>query len=173
MNASENDFRGLVEEHSAMVFSIALRMVGDRGAAEEISQDVFLALHSSLSGLQSSDHVLFWLRRVAVHRSTDHLRKRRLRPEAGAEEWREEHSPTACASERRLGEIDSRLESMVQSLPAPLRSAVVLRYQEDLAPAEIAALLHLPVSTVKSALRRALEMLRRKAGAALKEYQRG
>ncbi len=155
-----------------MVYSIALRMVGDRGAAEEIAQDVFLALHASLAELQSSDHVLFWLRRVAVHRSTDHLRKRRLRPESGAVEWSEEHSP-APAPERRPAEIDVRLESMVQSLPPPLRSALVLRYQEDLGPAEIAALLDLPLATVKSDLRRALEMLRRKAGAALKEYQRG
>ena len=53
-----------------MVFSIALRILGDRSTAEEAAQDVFLELHAELNELASDAHVLYWLRRVTVHRSS-------------------------------------------------------------------------------------------------------
>jgi RNA polymerase sigma-70 factor (ECF subfamily) len=65
-----------------------------------------------------------------------------------------------------------RLEQMLLSLPKGLRAAIVLRYQEDLTPDEIAKTLEQPLATVKSNLQRGLEMLRRKAGSMLKEYVR-
>jgi RNA polymerase sigma-70 factor (ECF subfamily) len=74
-------FHDLVIEHQSMVFSIALRVAGDRSAAEEIAQDVFLELHGKLPELSSPEHVLFWLRKVAVHRAIDHVRKQARRPE--------------------------------------------------------------------------------------------
>jgi RNA polymerase sigma-70 factor, ECF subfamily len=64
-----------------MVFSIALRILGDRSAAEEAAQDVFLELHGKLGELTSAEHVVYWLRRVTVHRSIDYVRKRQRRPE--------------------------------------------------------------------------------------------
>ena len=50
-------FRELVGQHQSMVFSIALRICRDRGAAEEIAQDVFLELHRNLRKLKSAEHV--------------------------------------------------------------------------------------------------------------------
>jgi RNA polymerase sigma-70 factor (ECF subfamily) len=47
-----------------MVFSIALRILGDPSTAEEAAQDVFLELHAKLGELASEEHVLHWLRRV-------------------------------------------------------------------------------------------------------------
>src|ERR1700734_3834099 len=89
-------FRGLVEQHQNMVFSIALRVTGEFGVAEEVAQDTFLELHRSGERLESEDHVRFWLRRVTVHRATDALRSRQRRPEAAAEEWiDEQHSDVA------------------------------------------------------------------------------
>ncbi len=74
-------FRSLVETHQRMVFSLALRVTGEHGTAEEVAQDAFLELHRTLSGpapkLESADHIRFWLRRVTVHRATDALRRRR------------------------------------------------------------------------------------------------
>jgi RNA polymerase sigma-70 factor (ECF subfamily) len=60
----------------------------------------------------------------------------------------------------------------VATLPEKQRLAVILRYQEDLDPAEIARLLDVPHTTVKSSLHRALELLRAKAPQALKEVPR-
>ena len=48
------DFEQLVDEHQSMVFSLALRMTGDRGLAEEIAQDVFLELDRNLGKIENA-----------------------------------------------------------------------------------------------------------------------
>src|SRR5579871_6552255 len=90
MAFADGEFRRLIEAHQRMVFSIALRVTGDYATAEEVAQDVFLSLHRNGEKLASEDHIRYWLRRVAVHRATDALRRRSVRPEARAEEWVEE-----------------------------------------------------------------------------------
>jgi RNA polymerase sigma-70 factor (ECF subfamily) len=59
------------------------------------------------------------------------------------------------------------------ALPEAQRAALVLRYQEDLTPEEIALTLKSPLGTVKSQLQRGLKLLRARAGQTLKEYVRG
>lgn len=176
MAMEATEFRRLVETHQSMVFSLALRVTGERGAAEEVAQDAFLELFRALNAadtrLQSGEHLRFWLRRVTVHRATDALRRRALRPEARAEQWTEERHVPEPPSETLSAEVVARLEEMLRTLPEALRIAVVLRYQEEMLPEEIAALLAQPVASVKSNLRRGLHLLRRKAAVTMKEYVR-
>jgi RNA polymerase sigma-70 factor (ECF subfamily) len=177
-----DQFRRLIETHQRMVFSLALRITGEHSTAEEVAQDVFLALHRSLlqtpDRLNGEDHTRYWLRRVAVHRATDAIRRRAVRPEAAihSEEWiDDQHSNPAChetpGSAVNLS-IDARLEDLLRALPESLRVAIVLRYQEEMAPDEIAQLLNQPIATVKSHLQRGLKLLRRKAAVTMKEYIR-
>jgi len=171
MRVDAEQFRDVVERHQSMVYSIALRITTDNGIAEEVAQDVFVALFRAMAGLASEQHIEFWLRRVAVHRSRDAVRRRRLRPEADAEEWQDErHRPNGGGPGN--AEMELRLEEMLRTLPEAQRIAVVLRYQEDLTPDEIAALLEQPVATVKSHLQRGLALLRRKSDVMLKEFRR-
>jgi len=82
------DFEQLVEEHQSMVFSLAWRMTGDRGLAEELAQDVLLELDRNLHKLGSADHVRFWLRQVTLHRSADALRRKRTKAASlGTDVW--------------------------------------------------------------------------------------
>jgi RNA polymerase sigma-70 factor (ECF subfamily) len=151
------DFEALVRRHQAMVFSIAFHFLQDRSAAEELAQDVFLQLHRHLGALHSADHITFWLRRVTTHRCIDYSRRRRFRflsldhvPEPAADmSWRD---PL----------LSRRLRALIAELPGQARMAIVLRYQEDLTPEEIARVLDRPVATVKSQLQRALKTLREK-----------
>jgi RNA polymerase sigma-70 factor (ECF subfamily) len=165
------EFRRLVETHQRMVFSLALRVTGESGVAEEVAQDAFLALFRSGERLESEDHIRFWLRRVTVHRATDALRKRSRQPESAAEEWMEEdHAEENSAALNAA--VVALLEELLRALPEAMRVAVVLRYQEEMSPPEIAALLGQPLATVKSNLQRGLQMLRRKAAVTMKEYVR-
>jgi RNA polymerase sigma-70 factor (ECF subfamily) len=164
------DFEQLVDEHQSMVFSLALRMTGDRGLAEEIAQDVFLELDRNLRKLESADHVCFWLRRVAINRSTDALRRRRVR---GMDLWVEVEDAHGSPPEERGSPLSTRLEQLLATLPEAQRGALILRYQEDLTPEEIAGMLKTPLATVKSHLQRGLKLLRAKAAIHLKEYVRG
>ncbi len=153
-----------------MVFSLAVRMTGDRSLAEEIAQDVFLELDRNLKRLESPLHACHWLRRVAMSRSADVLRRRRVR---GMDHWveiDENHGATGAERESPLG---VRIERLLASLPEAQRAALVLRYQEDLTPDEIADTLNAPLATVKSHLQRGLKLLRAKAAIHLKEYVRG
>ncbi len=171
MDATE--FRRVVETHGRTVFSIALRLTRDSGTAEEVAQDVFLELHRSAERLEGEDHVRFWLRRVAVHRSTDALRRLARRPEGSAEEWIEEQHGCSGSDPAELENgLAQRLEAAVGSLPEAMRVAVVLRYSEEMTPDEISALLGQPVATVKSNLQRGLKLLRQKASVTMKEYVR-
>ena len=171
MDAGE--FRRVVETHGRTVFSIALRLTRDPGTAEEVAQDVFLELHRSAERLEGEEHVRFWLRRVAVHRATDALRRLARRPEAGAEEWTEEQHGGGLMDTAELANgMAQRLEAAVGSLPEAMRVAVVLRYSEEMTPDEISLLLGQPIATVKSNLQRGLKMLRVKAAVTLKEFVR-
>jgi RNA polymerase sigma-70 factor (ECF subfamily) len=163
------DFEQLVDEHQSMVFSLALRMTGDRGLAEEIAQDVFLELDRHLGKIESAAHVCFWLRRVAMSRSADALRRRRVR---GLDLWVEVEEHHGMRIAERTSPLGARLEQLLETLPEQQRAALVLRYQEDLTPEEIAATLDTPVATVKSHLQRGLKLLRAKATSHLKEYIR-
>jgi RNA polymerase sigma-70 factor (ECF subfamily) len=164
-------FRHLVEQHQSMVFSIALRVTGEFGTAEEVAQDAFLELHRSGERLESEDHIKFWLRRVTVHRAADALRSRSRRPEAAAEEWMDEQHSDIAEPGLDFG-IVARLDELLRTLPETMRVAVVLRYQEEMLPDEIAVMLGQPVATVKSNLQRGLQLLRRKASTTMKEYVR-
>jgi RNA polymerase sigma-70 factor (ECF subfamily) len=73
----------------------------------------------------------------------------------------------------RASPLGARLEQLLATLPESQRAVLILRYQEDLTPEEIAATLQAPVATVKSNLQRGLKLLRAKAANHLKEYVRG
>jgi RNA polymerase sigma-70 factor (ECF subfamily) len=171
MAIADDEFRSLIEIHQRMVFSIALRVTGDPSTAEEVAQDVFLELHRSVERLANAEHIRFWLRRVAVHRSTDALRRRAHRPEFAAEEWEEQHSLEDDAPISSIN-LQARLDELLRALPEPMRVVVVLRYQEEMLPDEIARMLGKSVASVKSHLHHGLKLLRRKAAVTMKEYVR-
>jgi RNA polymerase sigma-70 factor (ECF subfamily) len=163
-------FERLLDEHQSMVFSLALRMTGDRGLSEEIAQDVFLEMDTHLGKMKSAEHARFWLRQVTMNRTTDALRRRKVR---GMDLWVELEDGHASGAEERLSPVGTRLEHLLTTLPETQRAALILRYQEDMLPEEIAAALDAPVATVKSHLQRGLKLLRAKATSHLREFIRG
>jgi RNA polymerase sigma-70 factor (ECF subfamily) len=157
LNPSWRTLEALLEKHQAMVFSIALRITGNRELAEEVAQDVFLELHRRLDSVQSEEHALFWLRKVAAHRAIDAARRTARMPETVADV-----ADLPGESNQADALLAQHLQHLVAELPEKMRVVIVLRYQEDLMPEEISQTLSMPVATVKSNLQRGLEILRRK-----------
>jgi RNA polymerase sigma-70 factor, ECF subfamily len=151
-------FAELVEEHEAMVFSIALHFFDDRGRAEELAQEVFLQMFRSLGTIESRSHLVYWLRQVTSRRCIDHLRKPRPRV------VNIDDVDLPAGGEPRDPLLDRRMRELVARLPETQRLVLTLRYQEDLDPSEICRIVNLPVNTVKSHLHRALLSLRKKLG---------
>ena len=152
------DFEELVRQHQSMVFSLAYHLLHDRASAEEIAQEVFLSLHRNLESVESAAHALFWLRQATVRRAIDEGRRRRRRPQVALDEVAE---PAARISSRDPM-LEDALRRLIAALPEDPRTVMVLRYQEDLDPQEIAAVLDMPLATVKSHLHRSLAVLREK-----------
>jgi RNA polymerase sigma-70 factor (ECF subfamily) len=166
--AAEGDqlaFAEIVSRNQAMVFSLACHFLRDRSLAEELAQEVFLNLHQNLSAIQSPAHLTFWLRRVTSHRCIDQTRRLKVRPQVSLEEVPE---PVARSTENDML-LSEALRKVVSTLPEKPRMVVILRYQEDLDPTEIAKVLGMPLNTVKSHLRRSLSLLREKLSRKLGE----
>jgi len=148
-------FAALVRRYQRTVYSIALRMLSDRHRAEDLAQEVFLQLYRTLDNIESDTHLAFWLRKVAVNRAIDRMRQ----------ESRYEGEPLteAAAIVEQVGEdplLQRRMAELVAQLPPAARAVVVLRYQEDLDPTDIASTLDMSINTVKSHLKRSLTLLR-------------
>lgn len=151
-------FMRLVRQHQARVFSLALRLTGRREDAEELAQDTFMGLHRQLRNLESALHVRNWVCRTVTHRSIDLLRGRARRPEAQGVDLLLLEVPVEDASGDPL--LHRTLRALLLRLPEVPRAVMVLKFQEDLDPLDIAATLDLPLNTVKSHLRRSLDWLR-------------
>lgn len=148
-------FAELVEEHEAMVYSLAYHFFGDRSRAEELAQDAFLQLYRNLATIESEAHLLFWLRQVTTRKCIDVTRRTRLKAVS-----LEEAEELRALDRHRDPFLDRRLRRIVGELPEMQRAVITLRYQEDLDPSEICRIIGMPVNTVKSHLHRALQALR-------------
>ena len=148
----------LIRAHQRSVYSLALRLLGTRELAEDLTQDVFMQLNGNLKSIVSNTHLLFWLRKVTSNRAIDQLR-RCSRIEMTSLD--DEVLPVST-----LDDGDPLLQRHVQQLlfdlSPPARAVLLLRYQEDLDPVDIARTLEMPINTVKSHLKRSLEILRQR-----------
>jgi len=152
-------FAEVIEQHEAMVYSLAYHFFNDRGRAEEIAQDVFLQLYRNLGTIESDAHLLFWLRQVTTRRCIDVTRRSRMKAVS-----LDDAGELRAAEKKHDALLDRRLKTFIEQLPDIQRAVVTLRYQEDLDPSDICRIVQLPVNTVKSHLHRALQSLRRKLG---------
>jgi RNA polymerase sigma-70 factor (ECF subfamily) len=151
-------FAEVLRANQSMVFSLAYHFLRDRGAAEEVAQDVFLRLHRKLDHLEDARHVTFWLRKVTSHRCIDYVRKRGSQCTIALADTAE----PSVDDQHGDPLLNRRLRQLVATLAEKPRMVMVLRYQEDLTPEEISEVLEMPVRTVKSHLHRSLGILRDK-----------
>ncbi|HEX5458781.1 MAG TPA: RNA polymerase sigma factor [Steroidobacteraceae bacterium] len=151
-------FRELIRAYQDTVYSLALRMLKVPQDAEELAQDVFVSAHRHLGKIASEAHFLFWLRRTVCHRAIDRLRRRPALAPVPLD-----RAPEPATAETGADPLLERcLRDLVLRLPPVPRIVVLLRYQEDLDPPEIARTLGVPLNTVKSHLKRSLALLRRR-----------
>jgi RNA polymerase sigma-70 factor (ECF subfamily) len=133
------------------VYAVALGVCGDRAAAADVSQEVFMKLLTRLPQFDGRAAFSTWLYRIAVNTAVDHQRaKRRTVPLPKKLEDTHRVDDEYARRERRR-----RLERAVQALPPKLRAPLVLRHVEGLAYGEIAVVLGISAGTVASRLSRA------------------
>ena len=150
----------LVQAHQRAVYSLALRMLGTRDLAEDLTQDVFMQLNGNLRAIESNKHLGFWLRQVTSNRAIDQLRRRARVPMTSLDDEQQLFS----AEDNADPLLQRHLRALLSDLSPPARAVLLLRYQEDLDPTDIARTLDMPINTVKTHLRRALKNVRAETG---------
>jgi RNA polymerase sigma-70 factor (ECF subfamily) len=151
---SAEAFDALFARHWPPAYRAACLVCGDAAAAEDVTQEAFLAAVRALDRFDRRRPFGPWLHRIVVNRAIDHTRARALRREVAAERLPE---PVAPPSEPP----DEALMSAIGGLPPEQRAVVVLRHLLGYDPTEIAAMLELPRGTVNSRIRRGLDALAR------------
>lgn len=153
--------RVLYERYGRLVFGMTYRLLGDRQAAEECTQDVFVSVWRNARGYDPSRaRVSTWLLAIARNRAIDATRRRAARPvDPQADVWTTEETPDTALLVTQADEAQ-RVAAAMAELPDAQREAVLLAYFDGLSHTEIAERLELPVGTVKSRIRLALDRLR-------------
>jgi RNA polymerase sigma-70 factor, ECF subfamily len=167
---TEGDSGGLAalyDRHGRAVYSLALRILGDEGDAEEVAQDVFAqAWRRAAQYDESRGTVAAWLLVMARTRAIDRFRARRVRPEGRVHDddgLTLQHLPATTpdvASEMMAAERGHRVRRALEALPFLQRVAIELAYFEGLTQSEIAERLEQPLGTVKTRMRLGLLKLR-------------
>jgi RNA polymerase sigma-70 factor (ECF subfamily) len=147
--------RELVLRHWPTIWRVVYGMTGRPALAEEIAQDTFARAFGALDGFDAERPLGPWLRRIAVNRTIDELRRER-RLELVDPDTHE------AAYEEALPD-DTTIEA-VRGLDPDRRAVVVLRFWLDWSFEQIADALDVPVGTVSSRLTRALAELREEGG---------
>lgn len=170
-------FDALVALFSGRVFAVAFRMLGDRAEAEDLTQEVFVALYHSIGTFRGESRLSTWVYRITKNRCLNRLKflkRRKVGDLADIDDPAVQKGVadpdtgegTARDPLRRLhGDRVARvLEAHIQALPDEQRLLVVLRDVEDMSYEEIADVTGLPLGTVKSRLHRARAELARTLG---------
>lgn len=158
-------FRQLVRLHEDRVYSLVLRMLGDAAEAEDVSQEVFVAVHRHLPKFRGDSRLSTWIYRVAKNHCLNRLKylahRKANADEAGLERIdASEAGPFVARSERPDRELlgaeeRAQVQRALEQLSPEHRLLVVLRDIEGLSYEEISRITELPPGTVKSRIHRA------------------
>ena len=142
-------------EQGALV-RLAMLLLDDRGAAEEVVQDAFVRLQVGWRRVREPDRAAAWLRSAVLNGARSQLRRRAVR-----NRHREVDARDAPAAEvgALAGEEHRRVIGALRQLPARQREALVLRYYGDLSEAEIAAAMGVSTGSVKTHVHRGMATL--------------
>ena len=166
-----HQFEAFMKAYQDMVFSSAMRLLGNEAEAEDISQEVFLKAYARFDDLSQSPTVGGWLKTVTRNLCLNHLSRYRARwrffSEMVPEDKNEDFELDFAAPdtfEKDVAQHDHRqlLESALQNLPAAQRVPLVLYHFEELSYEEIAAKLRISLAKLKTDIFRGREALRRK-----------
>ena len=158
-------FNALVEDHSAPLYRMAYRLVGDRHEAEDLVQEAFRSAWKSRLRYESGRGDRAWLASILRRRAIDRLRRRRVRLVYTGDSPAE----VAIAGEDPLaGEYPDEIQAALDELPDKLRDALLLVVVGDLTHQEVADMLEIPLGTVLSRVSRARQRLRKSLLAAAK-----
>ena len=164
-------FRLLVDRHTRSIYSVAYRMTGNQEDAEEILQETFLRAYKSLRNFELRSSLSTWLYRIAVNRSLDFLKAKKMTDayqisEGPGDEENEKQVQVAAGNpgpDRLLLSAEARQKiGHAISLLSPVeRVAFTMRHMEGKSIEEISKTLKVRTSAAKNSIFRAVQKIRK------------
>lgn len=160
-------YRAFITEHQERVFNLVLNKVQDQEDAEEITQDVFIAVFHKPEAFRGDSAVSTWLYRIALNKCIDHLRKRQGRGRHLLRPIRNDQESSEPKDLNHPGVLSENREKTVflframKQLPEKQHTAWVLNEMENMSYREISDVMNVSVASVESLLFRARQNLKK------------
>lgn len=158
-------FEELFDVLRVPVYNVAYRMVGNEDDASDICQITFVKAYEKIRDYDSRYKFFSWIYRIAVNESINHIKRHARCSPLQGNEPATDHTPDAICHGHELGVL---IENALMRLPARQRALVILRHLRGCTYREMASILDVPESTVRSDLytaRQKLQDLLQAAGA--------
>jgi RNA polymerase sigma-70 factor, ECF subfamily len=161
-------FEQISGAYADRLYMLLLRLLGDRGEAEDVAQEVMLRAWQAISRFRGKSSYFTWLYRIAVNEANRALERRARRPPStpiGADELRLPASQDADpVRQAENNELRAAIAAALAQLPPPLRTAIVLRDVEGLSTQEAAEIAGVGQAAFKSRLHQARLRVRAAVG---------
>jgi RNA polymerase sigma-70 factor, ECF subfamily len=166
---NKDAYGALVRAHSATVFRVAFRIIGDEADAEDIVQEAFLRGYQRLGSYQGRSTFGTWIYRIALNCALNRIGQADIKAEFRHGDESDPREKTVQLAAREAdpervllsGEISAAQGLAMQRLTPTEKSAFVLRHLEDRSMVEIAEILEIAPNAAKQAVFRAVQKLRR------------
>ena len=153
-------FNQIVERYQSQVYNLAVRVIRDRTAAEDITQETFISAHKALRGFRGGS-LRAWLLRIASNLSYDFLRAAHRRPATSLDEAMDSPGfsfPSADPSPEQMAirnELNTEIQRAINSLPLDQKVVLVLIDVQGMSYEETSGIVGVSLGTIKSRLSRA------------------
>jgi len=164
LSGDHDAFEAIMRQHEDRVFSVCLRITGNRDRALDAAQETFLTVFRKAAQFKGDAALGTWIYRIAVNTCYDQLRKAKRRKTDPIPDYLDPVDPSAESA------IDSaalrpEIQTALDMLPKDFRAAIVLSDIEGMSMSEVASVLGVPTGTVKSRLFRGRRLLAEHLGA--------
>ncbi len=165
----ESDAYGvLVQRWERPIYGLTLRMLGHSEDARDATQETFINAYSNLKHFRGEAKFSSWLYRIALNVCHSRLRRRSRRGDVSLEAQYEdvgfEPAAATCSVDDVLqsGQVSGAVRRALAAIPAEMRQVIIMKEYEELKFHEIAEILDIPISTVKTRMYTGLKELRKR-----------
>jgi RNA polymerase sigma-70 factor (ECF subfamily) len=169
-DGNETAITTLVNRYVSLVYNLIVRLVGDKGEAEDLTQETFMKMWKALSRFDTNKNFKTWIFAIARNTAIDYLRKKKpilfsrlnSENEDGESRFEDNLADETIMPDEAFEKKESvkGLEKAMQTLSLDERTIIILHESDELTFEQIADVLSKPMNTVKSRYRRALQKLR-------------
>ncbi|WP_421385371.1 sigma-70 family RNA polymerase sigma factor [Bacillus salacetis] len=154
----------VIDQYGAEVWRLVFSYVRDEQLADDLTQEIFIKVFHKLDTFAGQSSLLTWIWRIAANHCKDYLKSWYKRKVFTRDESTFNYMVSSTSVEKEIiqSEEDRELETAVMNLPLKYREIIYLYYYEELPIKEIAQLLNVKENTVKTRLRRAKQLIKKR-----------